>query len=86
MDTVLCRTREGQAGAGVPPGEGSAWGTPLTLRVLQVPIVPIVISPYCDFFSSKEKRFTSGKGWTGAPVAEGRAGGGTRHRGVSVGR
>ncbi|TRZ11850.1 hypothetical protein HGM15179_015267 [Zosterops borbonicus] len=26
----------------------------------QVPIVPIVISPYCDFFSSKEKRFTSG--------------------------
>ncbi|XP_063260160.1 1-acyl-sn-glycerol-3-phosphate acyltransferase alpha [Prinia subflava] len=26
----------------------------------QVPIVPIVISPYWDFFSSKEKRFTSG--------------------------
>uniref|UniRef100_A0A8C3QB79 1-acyl-sn-glycerol-3-phosphate acyltransferase n=1 Tax=Geospiza parvula TaxID=87175 RepID=A0A8C3QB79_GEOPR len=26
----------------------------------QVPIVPIVISPYRDFFSPKEKRFTSG--------------------------
>ncbi|XP_027761603.1 1-acyl-sn-glycerol-3-phosphate acyltransferase alpha [Empidonax traillii] len=26
----------------------------------QVPIIPIVISPYWDFFSSKEKRFTSG--------------------------
>ncbi|KAM7029654.1 1-acyl-sn-glycerol-3-phosphate acyltransferase alpha [Acridotheres tristis] len=26
----------------------------------QVPIVPVVISPYWDFFSSKEKRFTSG--------------------------
>ncbi|XP_048170630.1 1-acyl-sn-glycerol-3-phosphate acyltransferase alpha [Corvus hawaiiensis] len=26
----------------------------------QVPIVPIVISPYWDFFSPKEKRFTSG--------------------------
>ncbi|XP_074782923.1 1-acyl-sn-glycerol-3-phosphate acyltransferase alpha-like [Athene noctua] len=26
----------------------------------QVPIFPIVISPYWDFFSSKEKRFTSG--------------------------
>ncbi|KFP85725.1 1-acyl-sn-glycerol-3-phosphate acyltransferase alpha, partial [Acanthisitta chloris] len=26
----------------------------------QVPILPIVISPYWDFFSSKEKRFTSG--------------------------
>ncbi|XP_032935097.1 1-acyl-sn-glycerol-3-phosphate acyltransferase alpha-like [Catharus ustulatus] len=26
----------------------------------QVPIVPIVISPYWDFFSSKEKRFSSG--------------------------
>ncbi|KAJ7426678.1 1-acyl-sn-glycerol-3-phosphate acyltransferase alpha-like protein [Willisornis vidua] len=26
----------------------------------QVPIFPIVISPYRDFFSSKEKRFTSG--------------------------
>ncbi|NXC40587.1 PLCA acyltransferase, partial [Penelope pileata] len=26
----------------------------------QVPIFPVVISPYWDFFSSKEKRFTSG--------------------------
>ncbi|KAK2516627.1 1-acyl-sn-glycerol-3-phosphate acyltransferase alpha [Columba livia] len=26
----------------------------------QVPIIPIVISPYWDFFSSKDKKFTSG--------------------------
>lgn len=71
---VLGSTREGQSGAEIPPGKGSIWGTPLTLHVLQVPIVPIVISPYCDFFSSKEKRFTSGKGWTGIPMAEDRAG------------
>uniref|UniRef100_A0A8D2MLP0 1-acyl-sn-glycerol-3-phosphate acyltransferase n=1 Tax=Zonotrichia albicollis TaxID=44394 RepID=A0A8D2MLP0_ZONAL len=29
----------------------------------QVPIVPIVISPYRDFFSPEEKRFTSGASW-----------------------
>lgn len=37
------------------------WWTPLILRVLQVPIFPIVFSPYWDFFSSKEKKFTSGE-------------------------
>ncbi|KAL2295137.1 hypothetical protein Nmel_018290 [Mimus melanotis] len=34
--------------------------TASTMRRENVPIVPIVISPYWDFFSSKEKRFTSG--------------------------
>uniref|UniRef100_A0A8C9L5W5 1-acyl-sn-glycerol-3-phosphate acyltransferase n=1 Tax=Pavo cristatus TaxID=9049 RepID=A0A8C9L5W5_PAVCR len=37
----------------------------------QVPIFPVVISPYWDFFSSKEKKFTSGKvlvGRSGLPV------------------
>uniref|UniRef100_A0A8C3UB46 1-acylglycerol-3-phosphate O-acyltransferase n=1 Tax=Catharus ustulatus TaxID=91951 RepID=A0A8C3UB46_CATUS len=41
-------------------GRALSGGTPLILCVLQVPIVPIVISPYWDFFSSKEKRFSSG--------------------------
>ncbi|KFV63243.1 1-acyl-sn-glycerol-3-phosphate acyltransferase alpha, partial [Dryobates pubescens] len=39
---------------------GSVWRTFLRPPLLQVPIFPMVISPYWDFFSSKEKRFTSG--------------------------
>ncbi|XP_068025330.1 1-acyl-sn-glycerol-3-phosphate acyltransferase alpha-like [Melanerpes formicivorus] len=27
----------------------------------QVPVIPVVISSYCDFYSQKEKRFTPGK-------------------------
>ncbi|KFP45430.1 1-acyl-sn-glycerol-3-phosphate acyltransferase alpha, partial [Chlamydotis macqueenii] len=34
--------------------------TLLTLHLLQVPIFPVVFSPYWDFFSSKDKKFTSG--------------------------
>lgn len=42
----------------------------MTLHLLQVPIFPIVISPYWDFFSSKEKKFTPGKWRTISPFAE----------------
>ena len=68
--TLLCRT-QGEDGDLLKPGarqeleshlgRGSVWRTPLTLHLLQVPIFPIVISPYWDFFSSKDKKFTSGK-------------------------
>lgn len=42
----------------------------MTLHLLQVPIFPVVISPYWDFFSSKEKKFTPGKLRTRSPIAE----------------
>ena len=42
----------------------------MALHLLQVPSFPIVISPYWDFFSSKEKKFTSGKWRTRSPFAE----------------
>lgn len=80
---VLCRTQGGdrdllkqvQQELGSHLGMGSIWRTPLILHLLQVPIIPIVISPYWDFFSSKDKKFTSGKLWTRSPIAR-RAGGG----------
>lgn len=50
----------------------SVWRTPLTPYLLQVPIFPIVISPYWDFFSSKDKKFTSGKWKRRSPAAGGK--------------
>lgn len=60
---------------------GFVWKSPLILHLLQVPIIPIVISPYWDFFSSKDKKFTSGKQWTRSPIAR-RAGDGDEARGA----
>uniref|UniRef100_A0A8C5U8P2 1-acylglycerol-3-phosphate O-acyltransferase n=1 Tax=Malurus cyaneus samueli TaxID=2593467 RepID=A0A8C5U8P2_9PASS len=40
----------------------------------QVPIVPIVVSPYRDFFSAREKRFTAGTDGRSARVGPGLAG------------
>lgn len=34
----------------------------------QVPVVPIVISSYQDFYNKKEWRFTSGESWLGGEV------------------
>lgn len=68
--TLPCRTQGGEGELLKPGarqeleshlGRGSVWRTPLTLHLLQVPIFPVVISPYRDFFSSKDKKFTSGK-------------------------
>ncbi|POI29559.1 hypothetical protein CIB84_006691 [Bambusicola thoracicus] len=52
----------------------------------QVPIFPIVISPYWDFFSSKEKKFTSGKWRTRSPFAEAVGTGHMRAGGLYEGR
>lgn len=35
------------------------------LLPLQVPIIPVVISSYSDFYSQKEKRFTPGENYLG---------------------
>lgn len=54
-------------------GRGMSWGPQKAARadrfsLPQVPIVPIVMSSYQDFYCKKERRFTSGEGserlWT----------------------